>query len=141
MIDEFTKESLHIDVAGSIRSKRLIQILEQLIEDRGCPLMLRSDTGRRTSAAQFSYGQKRLALHFNISSQASHSKMRMWKDSTEQSAMNGSANTTGQIWMKSGTSLPNGYGFTIMNVQTWHWTDLHRNSGWPWPLSSTSKSP
>ena len=28
MIDEFTKESLHIDVAGSIRSKRLIQILE-----------------------------------------------------------------------------------------------------------------
>ena len=45
MIDEFTKESLHIDVAGSIRSKRLIQILEQLIEDRGCPLMLRSDHG------------------------------------------------------------------------------------------------
>lgn len=45
MIDEFTKESLHIDVAGSIRSKRLIQILEQLIEDRRCPLMLRSDHG------------------------------------------------------------------------------------------------
>jgi putative transposase len=28
MVDEFTKESLCIDVAGSIRSKRLIQVLE-----------------------------------------------------------------------------------------------------------------
>lgn len=45
MIDEFTKESLHIDVAGSIRSKRLIQVLEQLIEERGCPMILRSDRG------------------------------------------------------------------------------------------------
>ncbi|NDG83375.1 MAG: IS3 family transposase, partial [Betaproteobacteria bacterium] len=45
MIDEFTKESLHIDVAGSIRSKRLIQVLEQLIKERGCPMVLRSDHG------------------------------------------------------------------------------------------------
>ena len=45
MIDEFTKASLHIDVAGSIRSNRLTQILEKLIEERGCPLMLRSDHG------------------------------------------------------------------------------------------------
>jgi putative transposase len=36
MIDEFTKESLCIDVAGSIRSRRLIQVLKQLIEERGC---------------------------------------------------------------------------------------------------------
>jgi putative transposase len=43
MIDEFTKESLHIDVAGSIRSKRLIQVLEQLIKERGIPVVLRSD--------------------------------------------------------------------------------------------------
>jgi putative transposase len=45
MVDEFTKESLHIDVAGSIRSKRLIQILEKLINERGCPMVLRSDHG------------------------------------------------------------------------------------------------
>ena len=43
MVDEFTKESLCIDVAGSIRSKRLIQVLEQLIKERGCPIVLRSD--------------------------------------------------------------------------------------------------
>ena len=45
MIDEFTKESLCIDVAGSIRSKRLIQVLEQLVKERGCPMVLRSDHG------------------------------------------------------------------------------------------------
>jgi putative transposase len=45
MIDEFTKESLYIDVAGSIRSKRLIQVLEKLIKERGCPMVLRIDHG------------------------------------------------------------------------------------------------
>ena len=45
MIDEFTKESLYIDVAGPIRSKRLIQVLEKLIKERGCPMVLRSDHG------------------------------------------------------------------------------------------------
>ena len=43
VIDEFTKESLCIDVAGSIGSKRLIQVLEQLIREHGAPMVLRSD--------------------------------------------------------------------------------------------------
>jgi transposase InsO family protein len=45
MVDEFTKESLYIDVAGSIRSRRLIQVLEQLIRERGRPMVLRSGHG------------------------------------------------------------------------------------------------
>jgi putative transposase len=53
MVDEFTKESLHIDVAGSIRSKRLIQILEKLINERGCPMVLRS--GHRPEFASIAY--------------------------------------------------------------------------------------
>jgi putative transposase len=32
-------------VAGSIRSKRLIHILEKLINERGCPMVLRGDHG------------------------------------------------------------------------------------------------
>jgi putative transposase len=43
MVDEFTEESLCIDVAGSIRSKRPTQVLEQLIRKRGRPMVLRSD--------------------------------------------------------------------------------------------------
>jgi len=45
MVDEFSKESLCIDAAGSIRSQHLITILERLIDERGCPLVLRSDNG------------------------------------------------------------------------------------------------
>jgi putative transposase len=45
VVDEFSKESLFIDVAGSIRSQQLIEVLEKLIDKRGFPLVLRSDNG------------------------------------------------------------------------------------------------
>ena len=45
LIDEFTKESLCIDVAGSIKGKRVAQALEEVIAQRGCPKVLRSDHG------------------------------------------------------------------------------------------------
>ncbi len=45
VVDEFTRESLAIDVAGSIRSRRVIDILAQLISVRGAPKVLRSDNG------------------------------------------------------------------------------------------------
>ena len=35
LIDEFTKESLYIDVAGSIKGKRVVQVLEGVISERG----------------------------------------------------------------------------------------------------------
>jgi putative transposase len=45
IVDEFTRECLAIDVAGSIRSKRVIDILAQLISAHGAPRYLRSDHG------------------------------------------------------------------------------------------------
>jgi len=45
VVDEFTRECLAIDVAGSIRSGRVIEVLSQLISERGCPRVLRSDNG------------------------------------------------------------------------------------------------
>jgi putative transposase len=45
VIDEFTKECLAIDVAGSIRSARVIQVLSRLIAAHGAPRFLRSDNG------------------------------------------------------------------------------------------------
>ncbi len=45
VIDEFTRECLAIDVAGSIRSKRVIEILVRLISEHGAPSYLRSDNG------------------------------------------------------------------------------------------------
>ena len=45
VIDEFTRECLAIDVAGSIRSGRVIEVLTRLISERGAPRFLRSDNG------------------------------------------------------------------------------------------------
>ena len=45
MIDEFTRECLAIDVAGSIRSPRVIEVLSKLASVRGAPAYLRSDNG------------------------------------------------------------------------------------------------
>ena len=45
VIDEFTRECLAIDVAGSIRSGRVIEVLTRLISRHGAPRYLRSDNG------------------------------------------------------------------------------------------------
>jgi putative transposase len=43
--DEWTKEGLAIEVDGSIRSRRVIEVLSRLVSERGTPLYLRSDNG------------------------------------------------------------------------------------------------
>ncbi len=45
VIDEFTREALAIEVAGSIRSRHVIDVLSRLVSVRGAPRYLRSDNG------------------------------------------------------------------------------------------------
>ena len=45
VVDEYTRECLAIDVAGSIRSRRVIDVLSRLVSVRGAPLFMRSDNG------------------------------------------------------------------------------------------------
>jgi putative transposase len=45
VVDEYTRESLAIDVSGSIRPGRVIGVLTRLISERGEPAVLRSDNG------------------------------------------------------------------------------------------------
>lgn len=45
VIDEHTRECLAIDVAGSIRSSRVIEVLSRLVSQHGAPKYLRSDNG------------------------------------------------------------------------------------------------
>jgi len=43
VVDEFTRECLAIDVAGSIRSGQVIEVLARLMSERGIPAVIRSD--------------------------------------------------------------------------------------------------
>jgi putative transposase len=45
VVDEWTHDALAIDVAGSIRSGRVIEVLARLVSVRGAPRFLRSDNG------------------------------------------------------------------------------------------------
>ena len=45
IVDEWTRECLAIDVAGRLRSARVIEVLSQLISVQGAPRYLRSDNG------------------------------------------------------------------------------------------------
>jgi putative transposase len=45
VVDEYTRECLAIDVAGSIRSARVIEVLSRLVSVHGAPLFMRSDNG------------------------------------------------------------------------------------------------
>ena len=45
VVDEWTRECLAIDVAGAIRSKRVIEVLAKLVSVHGPPRFLRSDNG------------------------------------------------------------------------------------------------
>lgn len=51
VIDEWTRECLAIDVAGGIRSTRVIEVLAQLVSVHGAPRYLRSDHGPEFVAA------------------------------------------------------------------------------------------
>ena len=44
-IDEWTRECLAIDVAGGIRSTRVIEVLARLVSVRGAPAFIHSDNG------------------------------------------------------------------------------------------------
>ena len=45
VVDEFSRECLAIDTAGSIRSGRVIETLSKLVSVHGAPKYLRSDNG------------------------------------------------------------------------------------------------
>jgi putative transposase len=45
VVDEWTRECLTIDVAGSIRSQRVVDVLARLVSIHGAPAYMRSDNG------------------------------------------------------------------------------------------------
>jgi putative transposase len=52
VVDEYTRESLAIRVATSIKSRAVIGVLSRLVAERGAPQCLRSDNGSEFTAAR-----------------------------------------------------------------------------------------
>ncbi|OLE52248.1 MAG: hypothetical protein AUG51_19035 [Acidobacteria bacterium 13_1_20CM_3_53_8] len=52
VVDEYTRESLAIHIATSIKSRAVIEVLSRLVAERGAPQCLRSDNGSEFVAAR-----------------------------------------------------------------------------------------
>jgi len=85
VIDEFTRECLAIDVAGS-RSGRVIDVLTRLISARGAPAFLRSDNGPEFVSKRFWNGSAPPTSIRLSSIPASHGKTATTRASTASSA-------------------------------------------------------
>jgi len=46
VVDEWTRECLAIDVAGSLRARRVVDVLARLVTVHGAPAFVRADNGR-----------------------------------------------------------------------------------------------
>lgn len=94
VVDEYTRECLAIDVVGSIRSKRIIDVLSQLISVHGAPRYLRSDNGPEFVSLALLRWVKDERLESVLSVQANPGKTEPVKVSTANSEMN--------VWQRSG---------------------------------------
>ena len=64
--DEFTRESLAIEVGTSLPATRVLRVLERLFEERGAPVGIRSDNGPEfvAQALKLWLASKGVATHF-----------------------------------------------------------------------------
>jgi putative transposase len=88
IIDEFTRECLAIDVAGSIRSQHVIEVLARLISERGAPRYLRSDNVLNASARSSSGNSdphRYAAAHIELLKQPHH--LNQWSSAVERGSL------------------------------------------------------
>ena len=84
-----------------------------------------------TSTLPFKPGLQNGESGLNTFNQATHSKMPMLKDLTEQFATNGCHNITGRAWKRFKSLPPGGCGHITIIVRIWLWVDLHLSRNWP----------
>lgn len=140
VIDDFNREALGIEVDFSLPSHRVIRVLTQIMAWRGKPKVIRCDNGPEYISTTLLNWVSCQGFALNTSSLASPNRMPTWSDSTERFATSGCPSIIGASSKRYRSSPRSGCGAITMNARTWPWAASPRNSGWPWPHSSTSRS-
>ncbi len=115
VIDDFRREGLAIDAGFSLPTIRVIRSLNQLIEWRGQPRVIRCDNGPAFISHEFTEWALEKEYALNISSQVTHKRMPISNATTVLLDIAGLASTYSKHWRKHKTMQQAGYGFTIMN--------------------------
>jgi putative transposase len=137
VIDDFNLEALGIEADFSLPAERLIRVLEQIINWRGKPNVIRCDNGPEnvSGAVQTWVSRKGIRIEYIQPGQP------------QQNAYIERFNRTARYdWLAQGCSTrlmrcrirrPAGCGTTITNARIWPWAASPQISGWPWPLNAT----
>jgi len=119
VIDDYNREGLVIDVDFSLPAERVVRSLDQLIEWRGEPCVIRCYHGPSTSAEQRKIWPGSTASISRLSSQGSPSRTLTSSGTTGPYATIGSLTTCSNRPTKSRTLRHAGSGLTITNGPTW----------------------
>ena len=121
VIDDFNREALGIEVDFSLPSERVIRTLEQHMEWRGKPKVIRCDNGPEYLSTAIVTWTQKLVYGWNTLSRASRNRTRTSNGSIGPRDTNGSRNICGKTWSRFGRQRPTGCGLTITSAQIWHW--------------------
>jgi putative transposase len=117
VLDDFNREGLGIEVDFSLPAERVVRVLNQIIEWRGKPSVIRVDNG--SEYISFTLMKWVQQQGFNISSQENRSKTPMSSVITARCGMNGWANTSLKPSRRCRITPQNGYGPPTMIVPIW----------------------
>lgn len=129
VIDDFNRETLAIDIDLSLPSARVVRALDQIIEWRWQPQVIRSDNGPEYISGTFitRAGMNAEVSGSITSSPATRSKTPASNATTGLSATTGSATTCSSQLRRCRTTPPTGWGSTTTNAPTWRSATLSRN--------------
>ena len=130
VIDDFNREALAIDIDLSLPPERVIRSLDQIIEWRGKPEVIRSDNGPEYISGAFIAWAERRGIrldHIQPGNPATRSRTPISNATTGRSATTGSATTCSSPLRRCKTMPPTGCGPTITNAPTWRSAALPRN--------------
>ena len=140
VIDDFNREALGIEVDFSLTSHRVIRTLVQIMAWRGKPQVIRCDNGPEyVSATLLNWAscQGIRIEHIQPGKPQQNAYVERFNRMVRYDWL---SQYHGLTSTRSESTPRNGCGATTMSARAWPWAASPRNSGWPWPHSSTSRS-
>ena len=135
VIDDFNREALGIEVDFSLPSERVIRTLEQHMEWRGKPKVIRCDNGPEYLSTAIVTWTQKLGIRLEYIEPGKPQQNAYIERFNRTARYEWLSQYSGKAWSRFGRQRPTGCGLTITSAQIWHWAAFTRSSGWPWPLS------
>jgi putative transposase len=120
VLDDFNREGLAIEVDRSLPSARVIRTLQQVIDWRGKPRVIRCDNGPEYISGTLLQWAAERQIRIEYIQPASHNRTPTSSATIAPCATTGLRSTYSRRSMKFKRQRPAGSGRITTNVRTWH---------------------